>query len=129
MNDNSTLKELIREFFPYAKKKLGFSGPVKLFLRTDKENAENPLGRTAFYDPTNSSITLYTLNRHPKDVLRSLSHELVHHCQNCRGEFDSCSMEEGYAQTDDHLREMEKEAYLEGCMIFRDWEDMRRGNQ
>ena len=30
---------------------------------------------------------------------------------------------EGYAQDDEHLREMEREAYECGNMIFRDWED------
>ena len=32
-------------------------------------------------------------------------------------------MGEGYAQTDEHLREMEREAYEVGNMCFRDWED------
>ena len=127
MNDNSVLKELIQEFFPYAKKELGFSRPVRLFLRTDRENARNPIGRTAFYSPDNDSITIYTLNRHPKDVLKSLSHELVHHCQNCRGEFDNCSVQEGYAQSDPHMRKMEEEAYLRGSMLVRDWEDAKKG--
>ena len=30
---------------------------------------------------------------------------------------------EGYAQNDEHLREMEREAYETGNMCFRDWED------
>ena len=56
--------------------------------------------------------------------MRSLSHELVHHVQNCRGEFDDDKeMGEGYAQNDKHLREMEREAYEVGNMCFRDWED------
>ena len=56
--------------------------------------------------------------------MRSLSHELVHHTQNCRGEFNkSMEVGEGYAQKDKHLREMEEEAYLQGNMCFRDWED------
>ena len=29
----------------------------------------------------------------------------------------------GYAQEDGHLRELELEAYREGNMMFRDWED------
>ena len=67
---------------------------------------------------------LYTQGRHIKDILRSLSHELVHHHQNCRGDFDGdITTNEGYAQNDEHLREMEREAYECGNMIFRDWED------
>jgi hypothetical protein len=72
-----------------------------------------------------NEISLYVDNRHPKDVMRSLSHELVHHAQNCRGDFANQSPigEQGYAQKDDHLREMEREAYETGNMVFRDWED------
>jgi hypothetical protein len=57
--------------------------------------------------------------------MRSVAHEVVHHAQNCRGEFDNAFNvgEEGYAQSDNHLRNMEKEAYLLGNMLFRDWED------
>lgn len=109
---------------PFAKERMGFKNPPKLFLRNDSKNAENPLGKTAYYDPNNKSITLYVTGRHPKDVMRSLSHELVHHTQNCNGKFNNVGeMGEGYAQNDEHLREMEREAYETGNMCFRDWED------
>jgi len=118
------LSPLIKKFLPFAQERMGFKNPPKLFLRGDESNAQDPLGKTAFYDPSAKAITLYTTNRHPKDVMRSLSHELVHHTQNCRGDFDGVSeMGEGYAQNDEHLREMEREAYEIGNMCFRDWED------
>jgi|ETNvirnome_2_300_1030623.scaffolds.fasta_scaffold00482_15 hypothetical protein len=118
------LKKHILSFFPFAQKRMGFDRPPKLFLKQDNENAKNTLGKTAFYDPAGMSITLFTTGRHPKDVLRSLSHELVHHTQNCRGDFEGGSAsEDGYAQTDPHLREMEREAYEQGNLCFRDWED------
>tara|TARA_R110000824_G_scaffold297519_1_gene485724 strand:+ start:3005 stop:4159 length:1155 start_codon:yes stop_codon:yes gene_type:complete len=122
------LSPLIKQFLPFAKKRMGFKRPPKLFLRKDVPNAQNPLGKTAFYDPQAESITLYVTSRHPKDVMRSLSHELVHHKQNCGGQFEHAGeMGEGYAQTDDHLREMEREAYEMGNMCFRDWEDSIKG--
>jgi len=109
---------------PFAQEQLGFERPPKLFLRQDSDNAADPLGKTAFYDPNKRSITLFITDRHPKDVLRSLSHELVHHIQNCRGDFDNTmEMGEGYAQNDEHLREMEREAYERGNLLLRDWED------
>ena len=54
--------------------------------------------------------------RHPKDVLRSIAHELVHHKQNEDGEFDDIGeVGEGYAQSNDKLRGMERQAYeMEG---------------
>ena len=124
MQDLEELKNVIRELVPHAKKTLGYNKPVKVVLRHDPENAKMLLGRTAYYSPTENKVVLYTTNRHGKDILRSLCHELVHHAQNCRGEFDNAGPAvEGYAQKDEHLREMEKEAYLEGQLLLRDWED------
>ena len=118
------ISPMIKQFLPFAQKRMGFSYPPKLFLRGDNKNAKNPLGKTAYYDPEQKSITVYTTGRHPKDVMRSISHELVHHAQNCRGEFDKPhQMGDGYAQNDSHMREMEREAYEVGNMCFRDWED------
>jgi hypothetical protein len=48
----------------------------------DVDNAEKFLGKTAYYDPINKSITLYTYGRHPKDIVRSYAHEMIHHIQN-----------------------------------------------
>ena len=111
-------------FFPFAQKQLGFKRPPKLFFVNDKQNAGDVLGKTAYYEPETETIKVYVTNRHPKDVLRSFSHELVHHAQNCRGDFDNDTVtEEGYAQSDPHLREMEREAYERGNMIVRDYCD------
>ena len=119
-----TIKPLIKQFLPFAQERMGFRDPPKLFIREDEENAQNPLGKTAFYNPGSKSVTLYVTGRHPKDVMRSLSHELVHHTQNCNGHFDNVGeMGDGYAQNDEHLREMERQAYEIGNLCFRDWED------
>lgn len=118
------LKNIIKQFIPFAKKQIGFENPPRLFLRNDPENAQNPLGKTAFYDPAEKSVTLYITGRHPKDILRSLGHELVHHKQNCDGQFDNAGdTGEGYAQKNPHLRQMEIEANRDGNMCLRDFED------
>ena len=122
------LQPLFNQFMPFAQKRMGFQKPPRVFLRNDPQNAQNPLGKTAYYDPEQMSVTLYINGRHPKDVMRSLSHELVHHTQNCNGQFDGThEMGEGYAQNDEHLREMEREAYEQGNLCFRDWEDSIKG--
>jgi hypothetical protein len=122
------LQPLFNQFMPFAQKRMGFNKPPRVFLRDDPENAQNPLGKTAYYDPEQMSVTLYINGRHPKDVMRSLSHELVHHTQNCNGQFDNVGeMGEGYAQNDAHLREMERQAYEKGNLCFRDWEDSIKG--
>jgi len=112
---------------PFAQERHGFQHPPKLFLLGDEENAANPLGKTGGYNPDNMEVTIYVSGRHPKDILRSLSHELVHHNQNERGDFsDMVSTALGYAQEDPHMRNMEGEAYREGNLCFRDWEDGRK---
>jgi hypothetical protein len=120
------LQPLINSLQGFAQKRLNFERPPKLFFKQDAENAKDIFGKTAYYDPNQESITLFTLNRHPKDILRSFAHELVHHCQNLRGDLsqEKCGkMDTGYAQENDHMREMEREAYEQGSLCFRDWED------
>lgn len=124
--DFSNLMQLIEKFFPFAQKKMGFNKPVDLILQSDMQNSTDPFGKTAHYEPGQSRIVVYTDGRHPKDIMRSLSHELIHHTQNCNGQFnEDRTTEEGYAQKDPHLREMEKDAFLRGNMVFRDWCDFQ----
>jgi len=116
---------MLEKFLPFAQQRMGFKVVPHIHFENDEANAQNPLGKTAYYEPARSSITIYTVGRHPKDIMRSISHELVHHAQNGRGEFANSMTvgEQGYAQNDDHLREMEREAYEKGNLCFRDWED------
>lgn len=123
------ISKLIKEFLPYAKDQLGYPDNPSIFLRNDSKNAMEPLGKTAYYDPKQKTIVVYITNRHPKDILRSLSHELVHHSQNCSGKFDdiaNVNLAEDYAQKNAHLRELEREAYEVGNLILRDWEDNKK---
>lgn len=114
---------LANQLYPFAQSRLGFDKPASCVLVSDPENAQNPLGYTAHYNPDKSEIVVYSDGRHIKDMLRSFTHELVHHAQACRGDLHGASTEEGYAQKDQHMREMEREAYEQGNLIFRDWED------
>jgi len=126
----SALTEMAKQFYPYAQEYLGFDKPATIVYQSDSENAQNPLGKTAQYNPSNYTVTLFVDGRHPKDLLRSLAHELVHHTQNCRGDLSPGKMGEtgeGYAQTDGHLRDMEQEAYA--SMVMRDWEDQHKSKR
>jgi len=95
--------------------------PALKIINNDFKNAENMLGKTAYYDPTNCSITLYTLNRHPKDILRSYAHEMIHRMQDNEGRLKNITTTN--TNEDGDLKELEKEAYLKGNMCFRNWED------
>jgi hypothetical protein len=122
--DISEIKTMLEDFYPFAKNRLNFDKDPQINFESDPENGKLPLGKTAYYEPARMSVTVFTDNRHPKDIMRSLSHELVHHAQNCDGQFDmNHGMGEGYAQNDEHLRKMEEDASLRGNMCFRDWED------
>ena len=121
MENIRTYSDDLMEFFHQRYK---LQNKPQVYFQDDIQNSENPLGKTAQYDPTERSITIFTTGRHVKDCLRSLAHELVHHMQCERGDLDNISTTEpGYAQKDDHMREMEREAYEKGNMCFRDWED------
>ena len=115
---------LLKSLYETCKSKLGFKPDVKIVILSDSLTSENPIGKTAYYDPSQHKVGLYTQGRHIKDIMRSFSHELVHHSQNCRGDFDGgLATVDGYAQEDGQLREMEREAYETGNLLFRDWED------
>ena len=120
--DNS--EDLFHGLGSFAQKRFGFKKPPAINLVSDKENGSKPLGKTAYYDPDSLSVTIYTDNRHVKDILRSLAHELVHHTQNENGELDVGGYHgQGYAQKNKNLRAMEKDAYERGNLCFRDFED------
>lgn len=118
---------LVKSLLPYAQKELGFNKPPVINFLDDEENSSNPLGKTGFYRPDNKSISVFITGRHPKDILRSIAHELVHYKQDCDGRLTNHLEKElhdkRYAQNNPDLRQFEEEAYLKGNMIFRDWED------
>jgi len=87
----------------------------------DEENASNFFGKTAYYDPNKKEIALYTVGRHPKDIVRSFVHEMVHHIQNLENRLGNITTSD--TNEDDSLLELEKEAYLLGNITFRNWED------
>jgi hypothetical protein len=95
--------------------------PKVKFVDDDAENAQNFFGKTAYYDPNNRVIVLYTMNRHPKDVMRSYAHEMIHHEQNCNGKLQNITTQN--TNEEGNLPEIEREAYEKGNMTFRNWTD------
>ena len=101
--------------------------PTVNIIDNDRENAEQFFGKTAYYDPSNNIVVLYTLGRHPKDVARSFAHELVHCHQNHEGRLEGITTTN--TNEDDHLEEIEREAYETGNIMFRKWTDSLTGNK
>ena len=118
------LKEALGEIYKKAREQFDIQNVPSLHLKQDEENAQGIFGKTAYYNPADMSVVLYITNRHDKDICRSFAHELIHHVQNLRGDFEmGDASSPTYAQDDEHMRNMEKEAYLKGNLLFRDWED------
>ena len=97
-----------------------------IILRKDEKEANDFFCKTAHYNGDKKEIVLYVLGRHPKDVMRSFSHEMIHHMQN----LDGALKPTGTTNTNQskYLQEIEKEAYLKGNMMFRTWEDSIKNN-
>jgi len=95
--------------------------PTMEFIDGDSENAKDFFGKTAYYDPNKQHIVLYTEGRHPKDIVRSYAHEMIHHIQYLEDRLGDVA---GTNTTeDDHLDKIEQEANLRGTMTFRNWTD------
>lgn len=92
-----------------------------IVTKEDPQQASNFFGKTAYYSPTEMKVVLYTLGRHPKDVCRSFAHEMIHHKQNLQGRLGN--IQTTNINEDEYLKEIEREAYLEGNEYFRGWED------
>ena len=95
--------------------------PKVKFVEDDVENARNFFGKTAYYDPNQRVIVLYTMDRHPKDIMRSFAHEMIHHMQNCENRLNGISTQDTNEEGD--LPKIEREAYEKGNMTFRNWTD------
>ena len=96
--------------------------PKLIMVDDDSENVNDILGKTAYYNPGDCSITLYTLNRHPKDVLRSYAHEIVHRMQDNEGRLNNVNTTN--TNEGGELLDLEKEAYEKGNIMLRNWEDL-----
>ena len=95
--------------------------PKVKFINDDSKNAEDFFGKTAYYNPDLSLITLYTLDRHPKDVMRSFAHEMIHHEQKCDGRIGGNRIKTQDINEDEYLKQIEEEAYKKGNIMFRGW--------
>ena len=93
--------------------------PKVKFIHTDFENADNFFGKTAYYNPNTNEVVLYTLGRHPKDILRSYAHELVHVHQNHEDRLHDIQTDN--VNADAELEQLEREAYETGNIMFRSW--------
>jgi len=122
--DLSSLEPHVQGMYDYFDQKLGFQKPPTMFFDSDPSNQSNVLGKTAYYDPQALEVHVFVDGRHPKDMLRSIAHELIHHQQNLEGRLDVGGyMGEGYYLKNEEMKKLEQEAMLRGNALMREYED------
>ncbi|CAB4124298.1 hypothetical protein UFOVP49_136 [uncultured Caudovirales phage] len=77
----------VDHFMDYACGHLGIKHPPKIDLIDDKNDAADNKSFGS-YCPSDHTIKVNSVGRHPADVLRTLAHELVHHKQNLDGKLN-----------------------------------------
>jgi len=100
--------------------------PKVKIINNDIKNANDFFGKTAYYDPDKQEITLFTYGRHPKDVMRSFAHEMIHHSQRLQNRIGDGTIQTTDINQDSYLKELEAEAFLQGNMMFRGWTDTKK---
>ena len=127
------LKLLADDLYNFIKKKRKIVRDPQIIYKFDDGNAKKILGKTGHYDPESEEIVVYCSNRHPKDILRSLAHEVIHHIQNIEGRMESDEMDsaadENYILDSDFLRDLELEAFGDGNLDIREWEAHMKRNK
>ena len=122
--DNSELLQQLNDITVFMIEKGANIEPLpKVRFVQDEKEASNFFGKTAYYTPDDQVITLYTLGRHPKDIGRSFTHEMIHHIQNLEGRIGKGTITTTNTNEDDYLQEIEDEAYLMGNRYFRNYTD------
>ena len=93
--------------------------PLPILVLNDKKQ-KGVFISTGKYMPSDKLIVLYINERHPKDVLRSLAHELIHHNQYIDGDLTEDMCAERITDSK-QIVPLEEEAYLKGNIAFRSW--------
>ena len=122
--DLADLQPHLDGMYDHFDQKLGFQKPPVIVFDSDPSNQSNVLGKTAYYDPQSLEVHIFIDGRHPKDMLRSIAHELIHHHQNMEGRLDVGGYNgPGYYLENDKMKKIEQEAMLKGNAILREYED------
>jgi hypothetical protein len=120
--DELQLQDYIGSLLEYMlDKKMNITPLPEIKIRHDEDNSKDFFGKTAYYDPNLKEIVLFVDGRHNKDIVRSFSHEMVHHIQNLEGRLNNIQTSD--TTSDNNLLKIEAEAYMEGNITFRNWED------
>ena len=107
------MKEDGLNIYPYPEVELDWSEQNGLFITT------------GYYSPSEKKVVLFCKDRHPKDILRSYAHEMIHHMQNLEGKKLNFSNKDD-VKDNKELENLESEAYLKGNIYFRKWTEYEK---
>lgn len=91
----------------------------EIVLNKSDQKGQGILANTGEYNSADKIITVWTKDRAPRDVMRSVAHELSHHVQNLQGKIKGVGTEK--TTESEPLAVLEEEAYRDGNMNFRAW--------
>lgn len=105
-------ERIIKEFLKFVKEQLELDELPEINLISDtKYSVKN--SSFGGYRPSDKSINVMMTNRHIQDLLRTISHELVHYRQDINGELNDDSGNDGSPQ--------ENEANAVAAVCMRRW--------
>ena len=93
-------------------------------IKLDWSDQDGIFIRTGYYSPDEKKVVLFCKDRHPKDILRSFAHEMVHHSQNLSGKDLNFTTNDD-VKDNKNLEKLESEAYLKGNVFFRKWTEYK----
>ena len=116
INENLSHKHfgpMLDTFVDFASEKLGLKSLPNIKYK-DEEQTGDRQPSFGGYNPTTNDLMIYTKNRHPMDIFRTVAHELCHHKQNSDGKLGNDIEQEGSTGSD-----IENEANSEAGKIMR----------
>ena len=123
----ANLKEHIEDIIKFLRSIEFQIDPIPNIKIDDTENDPDDIFiKTGYYD--GNSIVLCAANRHIKDILRTFCHEIVHHYQHLRDPDNYQNINfEGSIYDNKGLKDMEREAYEKGNLLFRLYTEYKQG--
>lgn len=101
----------LMSFIDFTCDHLGIEEKPSVHYKDDKGEGQPSFGG---YSPGNKKLMVYTKNRHPMDIFRTVAHELVHHKQNLDGRLGKNIAKEGATGS-----KIENEANSEAGKVMR----------
>lgn len=127
-NNTESLKSYIQSLCEYMKKNGYVDKPIPKIRLVHIVQDDNPFkAQTGHFVPDDNEIVLYVTNRHPKDILRTLAHELIHVKQHHEGRLLNLDYDNPL-RDNPVLRSIEGEAFLLGNLALRDWTESKENS-